>query len=253
MLYQEWSRGLFHSNVFLPSDKIQAIIQNSDNPGYSSLYSFTSKPATATNLSRLEVCANRVTLDLDGGDPELEAAERILLNHSLGFEVWSSGGKGYHIHIPHDELRSIHLPHSHKVWVDSLKLPNDPTLYQHGRLFSLPGNVHPKTKARKALVRSVSGDKAKIEVRESDTPVFNFKDAGGMELTSSLFRLLHLCTAQVGSGGRHLALWQMAMDLRKAGLAYETAEDLLQGVNAQWKNPKSEAEVTKAVLGAYRR
>lgn len=253
MYYREWSRGIFHTGVFLPVSKIQAIVQNSDTPGYSSIYSFVNKPTSASNLGGLEVSADCVTLDLDGGLPDLVKAESILQAHGLGYEVWESGGKGYHVHIHHDETRSIHLPNSHKEWVDNLGLPNDPTLYQHGRLFSLPGNAHPKTKKKKTLVKQVEGDKAVIVIKESQAPVFNFKEAGGMELQSALFRLLNLCGASATPGGRHMAMWQMAMDLRRAGLSYETAEELLQGVNSQWQNPKSEEEVKKAVQGAYKR
>lgn len=251
-MYYEWSRHLSHSGVFITEEKLGKIVANAPDPGYSSLYGFLEKPSSAIGLNKKSVYAEEITLDLDGGDDELAIAEEILQEYGYGYRVYSSGGKGYHVMIPHYPASGLHLPYSHLRWVQDHKLPHDVTLYQHGRLLSLPGRIHPKTKQRKRLVKEVLGEMAFVHIQEPEIVVAEPKFSDADDLKTAVVRLCSLVVNGPSQGDRHMTLWKMARDMMKAGWDFDTSLDILLTINDTWENPKTEKEVRKAVRGAYK-
>ena len=148
---------------------------------------------------------------------------------------------GYFV-IKHQRVTGINVPYSHRVWVEGLGIPCDLSLYQAGRICSLPGRIHPKTKQPKALVETIPG--MPLELLLVALPAIQFSlptvDEGTLE--HGLWRLLGLITAEPTPGNRHTAIWSTACTLRDAGLEHQTILDLLQGVNNLWQNQKDPVE-----------
>lgn len=231
------------------------------DPGYATVYAFRKEDAlkvkesgSSAGLDKFEVFADCLTLDLDSGDEQLADTEAKLQEKGLKYEVWSSGGKGYHVVIPHEPIWSHDLPYSHRQVVRSLGIESDFTLYQHGRLISLPGRVHPKTGRKKALIKVIAGELIDIPIVKRPKPTFNFEPNGGLNyLQSGLTKALDMTLSEPSPGNRHTRLWAASEDLANAGLEFETVLNIMQEVNASWQNSKEREEVELAVSQAFRK
>lgn len=239
------------------------IMQNHD-PGYCSVYMFSEKDAkkiidsmNSKGFDNYSLFSKFLVLDIDNGDEGLQYVEAHLAKSNLGYEVWSSGGKGYHIYIPHKLVESPFLPNSHKFAVIDL-IPDahevvDMSLYQAGRLLSLPGRIHPKTKNRKVFMREVLGAPLILRI----IPPSNFKSKfeasySDQPLSRGLERALNLCLQPPSIGNRHTALWGAAKDLAESGLDHRTVLTIIHKVNQSWTSPKDVEEVEQAVNQAFR-
>lgn len=255
-LYKEWCINMTNRVGFMaPLEKFDSVILKMDNPGYSSLYAFDEAAAAkireegqSKGFDRFDTYADHLLIDIDEGEEGLARAEARLSGYA--YEVWSSGGKGFHLVLPHDPIMDKRLPYSHQKIVEKLNVVSDP-IYHASRLISLPGRVHPKTKKRKSFLRSVEGRKLEVELEERPKIDFKFRDAEG-DLFSALMRMADMTKYSPYVGTRHLTIFGMALDLKKAGIGFETACELLYNVNNTWKQPKSRDEVVAAVKGAYR-
>jgi hypothetical protein len=63
--------------------------------------------------------------------------------------------------------------------------------------------------------------------------------------------LANLAASEPVNGQRHVSLWKSAKSLSEAGIAFESALDILTVVNDSWSSPKSASEVEEAVRAAY--
>jgi hypothetical protein len=241
----------------IETTKLDKIVKTHCNPGYASIYQFDEDAALdikSTGMSRgfdrFDVYAESLTIDIDEGDVGLKAAEGRLSEY--GYEVWSSGGKGYHIVINHEPVFDKRLPYSHKRVVEELGIICDTSLYQPGRILSLPGRVHPKTKKKKEYIRSHEGKLLEFKLEEK--PKINFDFDGVDEDASTVFmRLADLTKYSPYKGQRHMTLWTLSRTMSKSGISYEDAIVMLQMINRMWKEPKDPAEVTAACEQGYRR
>lgn len=261
-LYREWCKTpMRRKGVMLPQPQIDLICCGADS-GYASVYAFDEDAAneiidsrSSSGFSRFAVYADQLTLDLDDGPEQLRVVEKILSERGLEYSVFDSGSKGYHVCIPHP--RTLHgrsLPYSQRVWVEGLGVEADLSLYQHGRILSLPGRVHPKTGRKKTLVKEVAG--ASLDLPMVDPPggpVFTFGEGGMGDLEAGVWRLLQSLTDEPSPGNRHTRLWSTAKHFADAGLSYEWTCEILQRINEQWQNGKDPSEVEIAASQAYQR
>ena len=255
-LYKEWTQVVQkRKGLMLPLESFSKLIDLA-NPGYSTVYAFLEEDALqikeaghSRNLDQYPVAASELTLDIDNGDAGLTPVVSLLTSLGLKHQIWSSGGKGYHVVIPHELILSKDLPYSHRKVVESWGIETDFSLYQHGRLLSLPNRVHPTTKRRKLLVREVEGQLLQVPIiPKPSSPTFNFTMGGGVEeLTVALLNLAKITEAAPKEGNRHTTIWGAAKDLFRAGLDIETVYNLLEKVNESWPVPKSPQEVRNAV------
>lgn len=245
----------------LPLNVLATILKAPD-PGYASVYMFDENAAKAiiaehssSGFSRFSVYTDELVIDLDGGEEQLKKAEKAIRERKLAYTVWSSGGKGFHVYIPLTKMVSgKDVPYSQKRFVESLDIDADMSLYQHGRILSLPGRVHPKTGARKTRVKGVQGKALELAILIAPEPVFNFQANGGLnDLEAGLWNLLELLSNEPSVGNRHTKIWSTALHLADAGLTYEATLELILEVNDSWKNPKDETEVATAVQQAFKR
>lgn len=226
-------------------------------PGYSSVYAFTEVDArqirmqgNSRGFARFSVYAECLILDIDGGDEQMKRVIPKLDALGLGYDVYESGGKGYHIYIWHEPMYSPNLPYSHLCWVEANGIECDKSLYQHGRILSLPGRVHPKTGRRKQFHESKEGVMPMIElINPPDINIVNDSDKDLMFVFRQLGRLVE---SEPEQGKRHTRLWSAAANCAAAGMSQTWTEEVLQEVVRKWQNPKEPEEVVKAVYQAYK-
>lgn len=226
-------------------------------PGYSSVYAFTESDArmirmqgNSRGFARFSVYAECLILDIDGGDEQMKRVIPKLDALGLGYQVYVSGGKGYHIYIPHDPIYSPDLPYSHLRWVEDNSIECDKSLYQHGRILSLPGRVHLKTGKRKQFYESKEGVMLSIELHKA--PSFNIPEDDSKDLSFIFRQLTRLIESEPEQGKRHTRLWSAAANCAAAGLSQTWTEEILQEVVSQWQNPKDPEEVVVAISQAYK-
>lgn len=260
MFYREWcSKVQNRKGLMVPVTAIPNLLKLSDT-GYASVYMFKEADAleikasgNSSGFDKYEVAADALVIDIDNGEEGLHPVIKALAAKGLAYEIWNSGGKGFHILIPHDLISSIHLPFSHKKVVEEMGLAVDTSLYQHGRLLSLPGRVHPKTKKKKRLLQIVDGKRLDLKIIAKPEPVFNFGEHLGLsELTKGLKRVIDMIEAPPSPGNRHTKLWGAAKDLADSGLSFDTVLDIMEGVNGTWDDKKDPSEIRQAVEQAFR-
>jgi hypothetical protein len=229
------------------------------NAGFRTVYGFSEQDAAAiratgrsAGLAYYTPCADTLIIDLDDGEKTLPILLNRILSRGLRCEVWSSGGKGYHLVLSHDLICDKRLPYSHFRYVEQLAtgLKFDDTLYRASSLISLPGRLHNKTKRKKRLIEVWEGENVMFDLFEKTETFSSIGDDLSM-LQEAISHLQDLSVRQPREGQRHNRLWLCAKCFAEAGVTRETVEELLIGVNAQWENPKDEAEVKEAVRQAY--
>jgi hypothetical protein len=232
--------------------------EQAPDAGYASVYMFDETASrdirdsgNSAGFARFPVYTDTLTLDLDQGLEQLERVKNAITG--LSYQVFDSGGKGYHIIIPLTKMmEGVNVPYYHKHWVEALRVEADLSLYQAGHIIALPGRKHPKTGRRKALVETVLGDRLTVPEVILPKPVFSLRRPGPGSLEAVLWRVQALIQAPPVVGDRHTALWGAAKDLAEIGLAYDTVLDLFQEVNKTWKEPKLPEDVRSAVQQAFR-
>lgn len=239
------------------------LLTGSKDTGFSSNYVFSKQDAdeihtlgSSRGFSQYKVGAWHICLDLDEGKPQLDAVLSKLDAEGYGYWVYMSGGKGYHVYVPMDRfIISEHLPHSQKLWVEAVGLEVDTTIFQHGRIISLPGRVHHKTKVKKSFVLQKPGRPATVEIVERPLVEYNFSgDIGeGDPVHNAINGLSLLLSAPPSVGHRHTRLWGAASDFARAGFDFNTTLGLLTRINDEWTDKKTVEELHAAVKQAYGR
>lgn len=257
--YCEWASDVYRrAGCMVTSDRISAIAENAHRPGYRSLYWFDEQDAQAiianghsAGMAAFVPASDFLLIDLDDGDASLPGYRRVLEDQGLGYELWSSGGKGYHLVIAHAWHHDQRLPYSQRCFVESLGLDFDASLYQPGRLISLPRRLHKKTGRRKRLLETIKGKPLELQLVTPPTPAFALSGGDSDEaLARGLMAASMMTVNPPPHGGRHLAIWRCAKDLLAGGLEVEVVEEMLITVNNTWDRPKRDSEVIRAVRGA---
>lgn len=264
MIYKEWApTPSDRKGRMLPESAFSTILTLRD-PGYSSVYGFSEEHAetikasgSSKGFANFPVYSNSITLDLDGGDSSLAVIGSKLDLLGYGFQVYSSGGKGYHIILQHDMAYDIRVPYSQaslakSILGDDFRLV-DASIFRPNSLISLPGRVHPKTKNKKTLVFTKQGkDLGELPLVERPELDFDSFKQSGTGLTNALLNMSDWTTCSPEEGNRHMTLWKLAKDLCAAGLEHSTVLDLLNKVNETWETPKSQEDVAAAVGSVFR-
>lgn len=261
-LYHEYAlTPKARSGTMIPKSSLVDVFSRPDS-GYCTVYAFD-KFATeviraqgnSQGMGRFPVYADRLWIDIDR-DSEDEAkvyareVAKLLRAADYSFSVWVSGGKGYHLCIKTAPMFGHDVPHSHKCFIESLNIACDLTLYQHGRLLSNPGRVHPKTSIKKHKVMEHAGSKLPdIALVKAPERVLIDKDS----LTNN--DLVRLVYSRLGSvildaplpGNRHTTIWSTAMMMFEAGMSSELVLQNLLFINSCLPNPKKSEEICQAV------
>lgn len=260
MYWREWSqKKTLRQGLMVPQDVFDQIVRTSRDPGYESVYCFSEEDALIIRASgcskgfnQYKVGSDRIVIDLDDGELTLPVLQDRLISLKCGFSVWSSGGKGFHVVIPHKFMYHEHLPYSQLCWVKTLDFGEfDESVFHHSSLISLPGRVHELTKRKKRLLEKWEGDMPDIEIIEPPVKAYAPTPSSETSLATALHQLVNLAMLEPAPGKRHPRVWACAKSLSDSGISFESALELLQAINSQWKNQKTDDEITRAVQQAY--
>ncbi len=255
-LFVEWSPGTYHTAVFTAPTKLPAT-------GFRSVYmyqqeavDFFRRKGTVVGADQFEVFSDTLFVDFDAQPEAVTEMANRLRAKNIGFQIWESGSKGHHFHIPLAELQADKdLPAIHKTLMEATKLPVDSSIYRHTGLFRLPGAIHKKTRKPKVLTCEHAGEPLFFDLNQfrPATPKYErYSVDGSIELLPlALITASTACVVSPTIGNRYMTLWRTARSLADAGLSESVTLELLEAVNDQWESPKEQEEIERAVSEAY--
>ncbi len=256
-LYKEWSPRLnYRKGKMLDLESLERLRKFENDPGYCSVYSFdeaSSKEIEASGSSKgmdkYPVYTDKLWIDLDTGLKGLSNAESKIGGYR--YNVYNSGGKGFHIEIFHDKMYSGHnVPYSQMELVKKLGIECDLSLYQSGRLISMVGRIHPTTGRKKEHELAYPGVLMPLEIKEP--PKFELKPLEDNDrLKLALAQLSIMANNFPGEGNRYDSQWKVLSNLKAAGIEMKTALDLVLTINNSWPQPRNEVAVIKIVRQIY--
>ncbi len=261
---------LFHEYALTPNKRNGTMVPRSSLPdiysrpdsGYCTVYAFDAHAAAAIRaqgdskgMGRFAVYSDRLWVDFDADEIE-EARQRArelasrLKEEDYSFTVWFSGGKGYHVCVKIEPMHGKDVPYSQSQLLKSWTIACDYSLYQHGRLLSNPGRLHPKTGIKKHKVMEWSGSRL-LSIPMLEAPqreVVNPDTLSDAQLaTIALHRAQSLILDAPMPGMRHTSYWSAAMQMIEAGMDRDLISGLLCWANKFFPNPKSDEEIWRAV------
>ena len=169
--------------------------------------------SSTAGLVSTPVYSDVLLVDFDNCEPD------DLLYHcydnSLAHEVYESGNRSWHVHIPLVPAYGADVPWSQKQWVQEHAPLADVTYYHQAGQFRLDGTRHEKTGRYKRSVRKVEGQLLDIPIVARQPASLR---GGGQ---AGLF-FAHLLRPAV-EGGRRVYVWHLAKLAHSEGLSYEVA------------------------------
>lgn len=132
--------------------------------GHVSVYNFDDRTAKAIGFKSNEVIKREAVwhskdLIIDIDDPDhIPDVRNKLKSKKLGYEMYTTGGKGAHFHVPRTNLPSNHLPYSDLTWLQTNEISTDPMIYTLFHTIRNKGAIHEKTSKPKILVETYQSD-----------------------------------------------------------------------------------------------
>ena len=252
-LFIEWSSSTYHTALLIP-DSVDM------GKGFRSLYKYDSNQksiieaqASMANLDNMAVYSDTLFIDIDNNEDAMKAMRFALVDRDIHYELYESGGKGYHFHIPLKETyQHTRLPEIQKQWVKSLGIPVDESIYKHAGLFRLPGQRHAKTGKKKEIIAEQCALLLELDMNiqlptAKPTRMCSSLSTSAEALNECLFYLIN----EPAEGGRYMKLWHLAKGLQEAEFTEEFAIELLVEVNFAWSKPKPIEEINRAIKETY--
>jgi hypothetical protein len=243
---------------FVPQDELTTL------KGFQSVYGFDENVASimsaqknSTGMKRYEPSSDVLYVDFDDQPDEALKLEEKLLSAGYTYEIYDSGNRSYHFHIPHVYKCSKDLPHTHREVLRVLGVNMDlvdKTLYRPNSLFRIAGTFHHKTGKPKILLRRNEG--ILLDFSVIPTPTYDFENVEGIgvyNLTLELFliQILNCVVSKAATGSRHDLMFKTACNCYDIGLDANAAVVFCGLLNEDFPEPKPQSEVERAVEGAY--
>jgi hypothetical protein len=206
-------------------------------------YKFIVEQNAVRALDRFPVYSDTLFVDFDDGDASIDRFKSILNSCKVAWEMYFSGSKGYHFHIPIEPMYGVHVPYSQKQFILGLGIETaDTSIYKHTGLIRLKGTWHHVTNRQKELVESSQGDVLRIPDIENALSDVYMVESSSIELLAALNRAYEYTLDEPGVGSRHSSLLALAKHLTAAGATYDTVFDMCRLVHNTWEGQYDEAE-----------
>lgn len=227
--------------------------------GFTSMYGYgpeavqhIRRNSTTAGLDGFALYSDTLYVDFDDKPEEARAMIEALAGYQ--FQVYDSGGRSIHLHIPIKPMYGPAVARSQKAWMEENYPEADLSIYRPGGIYRLPGTYHHKNPGRrKALVSSHEGDIMSIPMKTAPSIV---SGAGVPEEDKDYNRILGSLLDVVvheGTVGRNPHLFKIAKVCSKMGQSYEEAKSLLEIWNEVHCRPSlGPMDIDKVLRSAYR-
>lgn len=225
--------------------------------GYRSIYGFPDKLAkhiekqgSTFGIRGQELYSDTLFIDIDDNPAAESTVEQILLTQGVGFDMYDTGNRGKHFHIPITEMLGKDVPYKQKAFVEANYPGADLSIYKCTGIIRLPGTFHYKNPGKtKKLLKRVEGPTLDISLMDI-VPEVTSRVKGDNEaeeiLDASWLRPVY-------SGGRNRKIYTMAF--LSAILDYpieETTKNIMCFNSSMVRPPLDETEVLRTIKSAYR-
>jgi hypothetical protein len=194
-------------------------------------------------------------LFLDFDDCYEDAMEfyKLLVDNNISHSAYHSGGRSVHFHVARKSPPSFFLPHSDSEFISRVAPKADRCLYQHGRVFRLPGTLHHLTGEPKRLLKTEEGreiykvgvEPLIIDITEPDNREVVSVVSSSVSLFEDSFVLS--CLMGASKGHRNKTMFMLAKNLCDKGLSSSFIIEFLNQVNLVNNPPLSKDEMESLV------
>ena len=225
--------------------------------GFRSVYAYTEEVArtileakTTSILRGQPVYSDMLLIDFDAFDPA--EFRKLLLRNGIAFQVWDSGNRSIHFHIPIVPMFGPDVPSMQKAWVKQHAPDADISFYHAAGIYRLPGTYHAKNPGHcKKLLEERSGSALEITATSAGwTPRTGpiLRDESRLEdFNTGLLKA-------VGEGGRRPYVWKLATIGAEAGLTFDEVVEKISWWNSHLCHPPhSQDAIIKQIESAFRR
>ena len=238
-MYIEVTPHTYHSSDYVRQYDVDSLAKAK---GFRSMYlynqetyDYIKKNGAVRNLNKFPVYSDTLFVDFDDGDDSIEGFKKILSTSKIKWDMYFSGSKGYHFHIPVEPMYGKHVPFSQKQFILGLGITTaDVSIYKHTGLFRLPGTWHMTTGNPKELVESSEGNVLNVPYLEPDNEI-SVVPTSCAEFVAGLNRTYDYTISEPGPGHRHTSLLSVAKHLTAAGAEDTTIYDLCRLVHESWE------------------
>jgi hypothetical protein len=170
-------------------------------------------------LRFLPVYSDTLFVDFDNNPEAAKKFADLLRSRELGFEVWHSGGRSVHFHVPLEPQEGFAVPASQKAWLRVNAPGADLSFYHAGGIYRLPGTFHAKYPGQqKALLASVPGELLRLETVQTPLPT---RTTETDDDNSAARIYLALLNQPANEGNRTPHAFKLLRAAKKAGQTYE--------------------------------
>ena len=239
--------------------KLKTIKEMKGLSGFKTIFGFNKKAqdyissiGATKGVGKYPLYMDKLYLDFDNN---LEAEKKSLAKlQKLGYahEVYNTGGRGIHIHIPTYPVERLGIAFYIKNVVSNMFPGADEKIYKPTGIIRLPGTYHSKTNKQMVIVKKVEGKILNIDEHRPKgfIPVKPVNLENDSEfLDRMLTKDLNTC---VHEGGRNDHAFYIAATACKLNLDKSLLEDLLMDWNFTKCNPSlSTTEIKTVINSAY--
>lgn len=124
--------------------------------GFISVYGYAEDAQQAINqtgttkkLSKFPVYSDILFVDFDDNEEAAEEFKIYLDSKTYSYDMYHSGGRSIHFHIPIEPMYGVTVPQAQKSWMENHAPSADMTIYRHSAIYRLPGTYHAKNPGKK--------------------------------------------------------------------------------------------------------
>jgi hypothetical protein len=213
----------------------------SGQPGFISVFGFPGETAnviinqgSTKNLDNLPLHSDTLYLDFDS-DEGIESAINYITNNNLQAEIYTTGNRGKHIHIPIMPITLIGLANKLKGYVASTFPGADLSIYKPTGIIRNVGTWHSKNPGhRKELIEVIPGFILDPKLKESSHTFKIFKKDTVEDADNILTQLL---LAPIQEGNRNNKVYNLTYLARESGITKQEASNLLTEYNRNYVLP----------------
>jgi hypothetical protein len=191
------------------------------------------------DLKDFPVYSETLYVDFDSNDG-LDEFLAALRDEHYTYELWSTGNRGAHVHIPIVPMYGKTVPDSQREWVLSIATPTaavDTTIYRHAAMIRLPDTFSEKNAghSKHLINRHVGSRKAEIPLLPPRPPVSLPSLDSGEPADRAVFYAMYQCSQ--GEPGRRNFIWRFGATAAEAGIPLDEALDAAMAWGARRCDP----------------